>query len=184
MKKQIELLKKLKSLAERGVAGEKTNARDMFDKLLLKYGITPEDIEAEMSKIFYFKEDGHYAAILAHIVNNVSELPLYIVGPKEAKKQGVKANYCIECTHAEFIEIEQMFDFYKKLYDREIQVFLKAFLMSNNLLAIIKTKENYIAKEVEIDEWRRARQMTSSIKGEEFRKQLHQSQHHKKKPKP
>lgn len=49
--KRLELLKKLKALADNGVGGERENAQAMLDKLLAKYDISAETLsDDEVSK--------------------------------------------------------------------------------------------------------------------------------------
>ncbi|MBQ3317950.1 MAG: hypothetical protein IJG69_08445 [Spirochaetales bacterium] len=43
-----ELLMKLKALAERGESGERENAERMLASLMDKYGITEEQLDAEI----------------------------------------------------------------------------------------------------------------------------------------
>ena len=55
MSKNIDLAKKLKALADRGVDGEKTNAEAMLNSLMKKHNITIEEIEGEELLDFFFK---------------------------------------------------------------------------------------------------------------------------------
>ena len=55
MSKNIELAKKLKALADKGIGGEKSNAEAMLNNLMKKHNITIEEIEGEKLMDFFFK---------------------------------------------------------------------------------------------------------------------------------
>lgn len=170
--KHIELAKKLKVLADRGTGGEKVNAEKLLNKLLKKHGLTIEDIEAEKVQPYYFKASGIYAKLLHQIIARVNyNLKTYDVHLKYRKI--LPGNIFTECTTAEYLEIEEMFRVFKKLYKSENDIFYMAFLTANDLLAIPpkeKTTDDLTPKEIE--EWTRAQQMASKIKTETIRKKL------------
>ena len=56
MSKYIELAKKLKALADRGIGGEKINAEKMLNALMKKHKISIEDIEGEKQEDCNLKE--------------------------------------------------------------------------------------------------------------------------------
>ena len=45
--KYLELARKLKALADKGIDGEKYNAQKQLDKIMKKYGIRMEDLELQ-----------------------------------------------------------------------------------------------------------------------------------------
>lgn len=53
--KKIEFLKKLQTLAERGVGGEKLGAQRKLEELLKKYNIEEKDISDDKQEEFEFK---------------------------------------------------------------------------------------------------------------------------------
>ena len=53
MSKKSELLLKLKELAKRGINGEKENADKLLKKLMQKYNITEEELNAKETKIVW-----------------------------------------------------------------------------------------------------------------------------------
>jgi len=59
--KYIELGRKLKAIAERGIGGEKINAEKMLENLLKKHNLTIDDIEGEKTDNYFFmlKESEH-----------------------------------------------------------------------------------------------------------------------------
>jgi len=178
MEKHIELIKKLKALAERGIDGEAKNAQNLLHKMLKKHNLTIEDIEREETRDYYFKASGTNAKLLTQIAKRVNyDLPVYDVPSDKIKQYHLSGNMIITCTPAEFIEIEQMFDVYKKLYKKESELFYKAFLSANDLLAR-PPKQKSVADLTpeELEEWKRTQKMAQGIKTETIRKQLTNSQ--------
>jgi hypothetical protein len=179
MEKNIELLKKLKALSEKGVGGEATNATDMLNKLLKKHNLTLEDLEEDKKNDYYFSTSGMHSELLHQIAKMVnSEVKCYDVPLKMVKKHKLSGNFILNCTSAEFIEIDQMFSVYKNLLDKELKVFYYAFLQTNDLLITPKKgsekKLSDLSKE-EKEQLLRANEMASLIKKETVRKQISNS---------
>jgi hypothetical protein len=176
MEKQINLLKKLKALAERGIGGEAENAQNLFDRLLKKYGLTVEDIEGESTQFYAFKAGGVNAMLLMQIIKRVNyDLKIYDIPPEKVKALNLGGNIATECTVAEYIEIEQMFKAYKNLYKKENAIFYSAFLTANDLLTIPPKKKARTTDDLspeELEKWKRTQAMASKIKTETIRKQL------------
>ena len=176
MDKHVELIKKLKALADRGVDGEAKNAQKLLDKMLKKHNLTVEDIEGEKQQDYFFKATGINASLFAQIVKRVNyDLKIYFFPAAKVKQFGLAGNHMITCTAAEFIEIEQMFDVYKRLYKKESEIFYKAFLAANDLLAIPPKSEQKTTSDLspeEFEEWKRTQAIASKIKTETIRKQL------------
>lgn len=176
MEKQIELIKKIKALAEKGVGGEAKNAQKLLNKMLAKHNLTLEDIEGEKVQDYLFKASGINALLLNQIVKRVNYcLKVYVIPAAKVKQYGLNGNNLVTCTPAEFIEIDQMFFLYKRLFKKESKIFYKAFLAANDLLvrppkSEQKTTANLTPEELE--EWKRMRAMAISIKTETIKKQL------------
>ncbi|MDD3875409.1 MAG: hypothetical protein PHT69_02195 [Bacteroidales bacterium] len=176
MSKIIELAKKLKALADRGEGGEKVNAENKLQQLMMKHGITTEEIEGEQQLDYFFniktiRERKLWMQVVALVnreIKKYGEFPSDII---EAKT--LPGNYMIICTVAEYIEIQAMFDFYKNLYDQEEEIFYTAFLHTNNLLLPPKEGEEVAeySKE-ERDHMFRAVSMAKNITKATYRKQL------------
>ena len=176
MSKQIELAKKLKALAEKGIGGEKTNAEKMLNDLLQKHNLSIEEIEGEKKQDFYFNIlDKNSWKLLYQIIKHVNfEIRCFGEIPKEkVEHHKLKGNYLIEATVCEYVEIEAKFDFYYRLYKEELDTFLSAFIEANDLGVDnpnLTVKEE-LSKE-ELLELYRIQAMASKIKKGEFRKQL------------
>ena len=136
-----ELLKKLRgiaALAERGVGGEAENAETLLARLMGKYGVTEEEIADEVKMDFEFTYHGtEEETLLRQVAYKVfgESGRLYTFrythsGRKDRTHLGTK------CTKAEKVEIEFLFDFYKRLWAREREAFLSAFTQKHKLFAI------------------------------------------------
>ena len=175
MSKHIELAKKLKALAEKGIGGEKINAEKMLNDLLKKHNLTIEEIEGEKLNDFYFTiTDKHNWSLLYQIIKGVNfEIRCFGEIPKsKIREYKLKGNYLIECTNSEYIEISAKYDFYLRLYKSELDTFLSAFIEANDLGVDNPNKEVKELTKDEIKELYRIQEMASKIKKGEFHKQL------------
>ena len=175
MEKHIELGKKLKALADRGVGGEKVNAEKLLKALLKKHNITIEDIEGEKTQEYFINLDTVQGKLFSQIAGKVKrDLKLYGEFPKAfIKKFKLRGNHMIKCTPAEYIEIEAKYDFYYKLYTAELKIFWKSFLKANDLL--MDATEDYKPTKQQLEEWKRIEDMANKIKKGEFMRQISQS---------
>lgn len=140
----IERINKLQKLADQGVCGEKINAQARIKEIMQKYGITDEDLEKEDLKDYYYanknKYEDHLMMQICAIVNRSRKVGILIrdIPKKDQRilKQafGFVPTFHVKCTKAEIIEIESMFDIYKRSFEEQLDTFLYAFLMKNNLL--------------------------------------------------
>ncbi|MBK7362717.1 MAG: hypothetical protein IPJ01_10515 [Micavibrio sp.] len=174
MSKNIDLAKKLKALADRGVDGEKTNAEAMLNSLMKKHNITIEEIEGEELLDFFFKIEKIDYKFLNQIIKHVNHtIKCYGEFPKDViKKHNLRGNYMINCTSSEYIEIEAKYSFYKKLYEEEVDVFYTAFLTANSLLIDIPDREDKEMTLEDYENWKRVNEMSKKIKVGQFNKQL------------
>lgn len=175
MSKHIELAKKLKALVDRGIGGEKQNAETMLNQLMKKHKITIEEIEGEKIEMHFFTLNEEQHSLWFQIVKRTNDsIKCYGRFPaKVIKECSLGGDHAIECTASEYIEIEAKYDFYKRLYKEELDIFYMAFLNANDLLCdnpdSLKDKE--YTKE-ELDKIRRTQEMSDKITIGQFRKQL------------
>lgn len=176
MSKHLELARKLKALADRGVGGEKETAESMLNALLKKHNITIEEIECEKIEEYYFNltpgEHDLWHQIIKHVNYSIKcygEFPKKLI--KDAELGG---NYMIKCTAANYVEIDAKYAFYKNLYNEELDVFYSAFLMANDLLVDNPNKkdDNSDISMEDYEQWKRRKDMAEKITVGQFRKQL------------
>lgn len=138
-----ERLKKLYRLALSGVDGEKEQAKALLAKLLEKYAMTIHDIEdnaineyqleyhgADQRKILIqtiYKVTGHKDAFFSLYHTVTKEKSDFLLG--------------VRCTAAQKVEIEFLFDFYIRLWEKECKAFLAAFIQKNQIFGIPKSDE-------------------------------------------
>lgn len=175
MSKHIELAKKLKALADRGIGGEKQNAETMLNQLMKKHNITIEEIEGEKIEMHFFKIDSKHHSLWFQIVKRTNDtIRCYGEFPKSKIKQfNLGGNYAIDSTTSEYIEIEAKYDFYRRLYESELDIFFSAFLDANDLLCDNKPedlKKQYTKEEIE--KMRRIQSLSNKITVGQFKKQL------------
>ena len=140
-----ELLKKLKTLAERGEGGEKLNAKKMLDDLMKKYNISEQDISEDEIKEFEIKLTGFKSKALC------SQVLFSIFGDVDDNK-GLyscifekKKIYFVKCTNAEFIEFQAKFKFYMFHLKKDLETFYSAFIHANEIFPPnnkVKKEEN------------------------------------------
>jgi len=174
MSKNIELAKKLKALADKGIGGEKSNAEAMLNNLMKKHNITIEEIEGEKLMDFLVKIEKSDYRFLLQIIKHVNyDIKCYGEFPKKTIKQySLKGNYMITCTASEYIEIEAKHNFYKRLYEEEVSVFSTAFFKANNLLIDNPNREDREMTLKDYENWKRINDMSEKIKVGQFNKQL------------
>lgn len=126
----IELAKKLKALADRGEGGEKFNADAKLKELMKKHGITEEQLLETTRSIKIFPVQRKHEKIFIQMVAS-------IIGSKRVynSRRSRKAPiYYIELTTSEELEIRAQFDFWSRVYDEEMSIFVEAFIQRHQLV--------------------------------------------------
>lgn len=171
--KYIKLAKKIKALAEKGIDGEKENAQQKLDLLMNKHNISHDDIEGVEILNYFFNVKKNDFPLWYQLVKRINEsIRTYGAFPiKKIKALQLKGNYMISCTPVEYIEIEAKFEFYLKLYTKELDIFTTAFYSANDLLIDNPDAVNNLSEE-ELKNARRANDMAKNIKKGEFMRRL------------
>lgn len=128
LKNRIE---KIKALAERGVGGEKITAQNKLEKLLRDNGLTLESLESEQKQYYLFSySDSHANRLLNQIIYKV-------LGPEEGttfyRSRGKRMKVGVYCTPSQKIEIELDYEFYRNLFETEVDQLLSAFIQQQDL---------------------------------------------------
>ncbi len=143
MNTNIERLKKLQALALRGVGGEREQAQQILEKLAKKYGACLDDLNETKEEKFEFSYHGAIERKLlvqiAYKVKNALPDIYNLVYTKSGRK--CRTAVKILCTEAEKIEIEFLFDFYKRLWEKEVNFLLNAYIQKHNLFGDLKEGE-------------------------------------------
>lgn len=125
------LLKKVRALAEHGVGGEAENAEKLLARMMKKYGISEEELDEEtrVRRDFTY-HGGEEKKILRQVVYKVTGGYAYeLVYTASGRK--VRTQLGADCTPAEKVEIEYLFDFYKRLWEKEKDAFLAAYIQKH-----------------------------------------------------
>ena len=143
MNNQQERLKKLRALALRGVGGEKEQAEALLAKLSKKYGVSLDELDEEIVREYEFKYSGEtQRKLLNQIVYKVTnETGRTFSYRYIASGRACRNTLGAKCTEAQKIEIEFLFDFYKRLYEKEVAALLNAFIQKHELFGQLKEGE-------------------------------------------
>ena len=130
------LLKKIRALAERGVGGEADNAEEILRRLMEKYGVSEDELDEEERRRHDFEYHGkEQEKLLRQVVYKVTGGYAYNLDYRASGRK-VKTRLGADCTAAEKVEIEFLFDFYTRLWERERDAFLSAFIQKHRIFTI------------------------------------------------
>lgn len=127
MTDQKERLKKLYALAMRGVGGEKETAQAILDKLLKKYAMTIDDLDEEVIQEYELEYHGkEQDRILMQTVYKVTdEKDTFNHLQYTHSGRACRTRLCVRCTAAQKAEIEFLFSFYVRLWEKEKEALLQ-----------------------------------------------------------
>lgn len=178
MSKYIELAKKIKALAEKGIDGEKENAAKLLDSLMKKHNISMEDLEDEKLEKFYFKIEIYKHELevrILHQLVGMFQLKLYGCFPQKlVREYRLPGNYMIECSKVMYLEIKAKYDFYCGRMEKRIDEFFYAFCMKNNLLVKPKEDQEIKLSDDEKQHYINARKISMNMESDSFLKQIEQ----------
>ena len=166
--KVIELAKKIKALADRGIDGEQRNAAELLDYFLEKHGLSMDDIESETRVDMHFVCQKKQRQMMKQIFLKVLGIDAQIYGVEQKRY-----DFIVECTPAEKIEIVAMFKFHWAAYQRELAHFERAFIMRHRLYPDDGEGRNYddLTQE-EKDDFDRAHNLAQGIEKSDYFKQI------------
>lgn len=129
MSKSIQLAKKLKALAERGVGGEKINAEKMLRDLMRKHDISDSDLSSDCRSFMTFKMKVHQRTFYIQII-------IFVMGvdTKTYSTRGSRTKVHVECTEMQYIEIAATFNYFWSEYEKDLDVFYSAWIQKNRLI--------------------------------------------------
>lgn len=136
MTEREELLRRLervRALAERGVDGEKENAEALLQRLMIKYGITDEDIEDNSVQTYFIRYQTYWERKLLYQLAYMHLGSGHAYGCVGTYTNRPRKKVGVECTPAQYIEIEADFEFYRAALEEEMSLFYTAFISKNNL---------------------------------------------------
>ena len=164
----IERMKKLMELASRGVGGEKTNAREMLERAMKKYGVTESDLGSEERMHRIYKFNGKFQkGILIQIIVMTCGSKINIYGSKRSNNEVI-----VVTSSNEHIEIELLFDAHKKSFDKQCLVFLRAYIHKNQLFPRDSEESEKEYTREELEEFHKMFRMMEGVERTQVRKQI------------
>ena len=144
MADQKERLKKLYALALRGVGGEKEQAQAILDKMLKKYSMTLDDLDDEVLKEFdieyHGKEQDRILMQTAYKVTDNKDSFNHL--QYTASGRSCRTRLRVHCTEAQKAEIEFLFSFYVRIWEKEKEALLQAFFQKHQIFGSLKEGES------------------------------------------
>ena len=139
--KTKKLLVKLHALAERGIGGEKENAQRMLATLCRNFGVENiddffnQDVKARIKVVSGKFEKRLFHQVCRKMGFKTGYMNIHKVCSKTNAKIGTRKTNQLyaECTEFEFEELLHEFDFWKKEWKEEQEMFFKAFISKNNI---------------------------------------------------
>lgn len=172
MDNKLELIQKIKALAEKGSGGEKINAQKMLAQLMKKYNISETELSDEVLKEFdiqtYNKWEQRLLYQVAYSVyGNIDNSKVIL------KYTHHKGKFCIRCTSSEFLEIEAKFNFYRYHFKKQQEIFYDAFLCVNDIYPpeSLVDREKFEHRDLTDDDLAALR-MARGIDKSEYRQQI------------
>lgn len=172
MIEQKERLKKLYVLALRGVGGEKEQAQAILDKLLKKYAMTLDDLDDEVIQEYdleyHGKEQDRILKQTAYKVTDNQNAFNHLQYSHSGR--ACRTRLRVRCTAAQKAEIEFLFNFYVRLWEKEKEALLQAFFQKHRIFGNLKDGES--GAELSPEELLKLELMMKGLSDEQPLKQL------------
>ena len=132
--KILDRIRKIRELALRGVAGEKEGAQQLLEELVKKYHLEDYEFDEDEEKDFDFEFHGlQEKKILLQVYYKVTNQTQMYDLVRNSTGRRIRTQVRASCTEAQKVEIDFLFDFYKRLWYEEVQVLLAAFIQKHSL---------------------------------------------------
>ena len=170
----LNLIRKLKELADRGEGGEKDNAANKLQSLLDKHGISLEDINQDVIKEREFILNSNQIKFFVQVAYSCfgNETAIFKLQNEKKSKQ---VKRFLKLTDAQFIELTAKFDFYWEKYEKDLQIFYSAFIQRNELYVKGSSAKEDLTQE-EIEEINKIRAVMQGLDKHSFHKQISNGQ--------
>lgn len=165
-------LKKLYALALRGVDGEKEQAQAILDKLLKKYNVTFDNLDDEVEREYELEYHGkEQKRILMQVIYKVTDSKdafYHLRYSQSGRICGTRLG--VVCTATQKAEIEFLFNFYVRLWEKEKEALLQAFFQKHKIFGNLKDGES--GKEFSPEELLKLELMMKGLSDEQPLKQI------------
>lgn len=132
----LELVRKVKKLADRGVGGEATSAKIKLQKLYEKYNLTDDDfVELQESYNRYFIIRHTFdKKLLSNLICMILETPAFTCGESNNTIR-------IKLTDDQYNNILQAYEYYQKMFDDYSKYLMQAIISRNAIGFVPKQKQ-------------------------------------------
>ncbi len=169
----LEKLEHIKAISEKGYKGERIAAEEHLHRLMEKYNITEGDLENTGICTFFISYKTDYEKRL------LVQLSYMHLGYGHAcDTLGTYTNrkhkkVAIDCTPAQYIEIEADFEFYRVALAEEMDVFFSAFIQKNKLFPPPElTRADQISSDIDMEHLLKMGAMMDGIEHRKRRKAI------------
>ena len=159
----LDRLRKVRELALRGSEGERASAQQLFDEMVQKYNLQDYNFDDELVETFMFKYHGkQQLRLLTQIYYKVTNTTTLRQLTNKNTGRRLRTVVAGQCTEAQCIEINFMFDFYLKLLTEEEELFFTAFVQKHKLFG--ETQDGARQDKIDVDQIRRMYKMMAGMK--------------------
>ena len=172
MSSKEALLRKIHTLALKGVDGEKQQAQSILDKLMKKYDISLEELDEEKICEYEFEYHGkEQKSLLRQTIYKVTgdKSAVWSLQYTDSGRQ-CKTRLGGRCTAAQKVEIDFLFDFYKRIWEKDKQALLSAFIQKHRIFGELKPGEK--AREISAEKMEKMNLLMLGLSDESPQKQL------------
>lgn len=171
--KHIELAKKLAALAKQGVGGEAINAQAMLDRIMEEHNISMDDIDGSHVSRHWLRFEHRFQRLFNQLTARVIAHNCAIWQKQKRETNSKTIERGVDCTVAQYVELEWMLKVYSAAWDEEVRLLLHAFTIKHHLFDPNDEARNWDdLTEEEKEAARRARKMAQSLKDRQIQKQL------------
>ena len=165
-----EKLKYIKTLAEKGVGGEKENADKLLKDLCKKYNILESELDHERVFTFNLGEKGSFKFKLGAsiIVKTLGDIEIDIVEVHKQERIFVKVK--IKTTPEIFIDIKTLIDILHKYRNQQLELFDHAFMIKHDL--ILNTVSSESLSPEELEKFRKIYELSNNIDKKEIFREI------------
>lgn len=140
--KILELIRKVKALVDKGVGGESSSAKEKLKILCEKYNISESQLEDidEKYDYYFILRDNNERELLKNITCMVLDVP---------SLKWREHNLCIKIslTNSQHRDIDEAFEYYKKMYD-DYKIYLIQGILARNAVGYTPKPQTYTQENV------------------------------------
>ena len=131
-----DILQKVRALAERGVGGERESAQAKLEELLKKYGLSEQEVlgtnDSVQTQQFVYHGKWEKKILLQcmYATFRTKEFEREIYVPVGCGRRTI---FFYDCTDVQKLHIDAMFEFYKTLFEKDLETFWMAFIHKHSL---------------------------------------------------